>query len=265
MTAVLRALPDLARVGFAGVVAYRAEMTIWILSATMPLVMLALWDAVAADGPIAGMGRLEMARYFTANLLVRQLTSVWLVWELNYEIRTGRLSPKLLKPMHPLVQHAVEMLVALPFRVVVLVPLLAAMLLWRPDIWQAPSPGALALFCVSIALAWTLNFLVQALFAILAFWLDKTDALFGVWFSTWALLSGYLAPLATFPEALRPALVLLPFRGMLGLPIEILTGLLTPAQALPEVGLQLAWVVGLGLATRLAWDAGIRRYGAFGA
>ena len=53
MTALVRALPDLFRVGFAGIVAYRAEMTIWILTATLPLIMLALWNAVAAEGPVA--------------------------------------------------------------------------------------------------------------------------------------------------------------------------------------------------------------------
>lgn len=265
MSHLLRALPDMLRVGAAGVVAYRAEMTIWILSATMPLIMLALWNAVASDGPVAGMDQVDLARYFACTLLVRQLTSVWLVWELNWEIRSGRLSNLLLKPMHPLVQHAVDMVCALPFRVVVLVPMLALLLLWRPELWLTPDPARTALFVVSLLLAWMINFLIQALFGILAFWMDKSDALFGIWFALYSLLSGYVAPLATFPDALRPVLTILPFRGMLGLPVEILGGFLAMPEALLEVGAQLGWVVLLWAAVRLAWDRGVKRYGAFGA
>ena len=62
MTHLLRATPTLFRVGFADVVAYRAEMAIWVLTATMPLIMLALWNAVASQGPVAGYGQVEMAR-----------------------------------------------------------------------------------------------------------------------------------------------------------------------------------------------------------
>lgn len=265
MTAVLRALPDLFRVGFAGIVAYRAEMTIWILTATLPLIMLALWNAVAAEGPVAGFDQVEIARYFAATLLVRQLTSVWLVWEMNYEIRSGRLSQKLLKPMHPLIQYAVEMITSVPFRAVILTPLLAALLLWRPELWKTPTPTAAALFAVSLVFAWSINFLVQAVFATLSFWLDKTDGLFGVWFAAWSLLSGYIAPLDTFPGWARDVLVVLPFRGMLGLPVEILGSFLSPADALPQIGLQVFWIAVMGFLLATLWSAGIRRYGAFGA
>jgi ABC-2 type transport system permease protein len=261
----LRALPDLARVGFAGVVAYRAEMIIWILSATLPLVMLALWNAVASEGPVAGLDQEEIARYFAATLLVRQLTSVWLVWELNEEIRTGRLSSKLLKPMHPLAQHAVDMAVALPLRAAVLAPMLAALLVWRPELWRTPSLMEAGLFLVAVGCAWALNFLIQALFGILSFWIDKSDGLFGVWFGLYALLSGYLAPLDTYPEPIRAVLALLPFKGMLGTPVEVLSGLRGPAEAAAQVGVSLAWVALLGLAVALGWSAGLRRYGAHGA
>jgi ABC-2 type transport system permease protein len=265
VTAVLRALPDLLRVGFAGIVAYRAEMTIWILTATLPLIMLALWNAVAAEGPVAGFDQVEIARYFAATLLVRQLTSVWLVWEMNYEIRSGRLSQKLLKPMHPLVQYAVEMIVSVPFRAVILTPLLAGLLWWRPELWLTPEPAAAALFVVSLILAWSINFLVQAVFATFSFWVDKTDGLFGVWFAAWSLLSGYIAPLDTFPDWARQVLVLLPFRGMLGLPVEILGSFVSVADALPQIGLQLFWVAAFAMVLTILWKAGIRRYGAFGA
>ena len=48
----IRALPTFLRVGFASAVAYRSEFLIWVLTTNMPLVMLALWSAVARDAPV---------------------------------------------------------------------------------------------------------------------------------------------------------------------------------------------------------------------
>ena len=45
------------RIGFAEMVAYRAEFLVWILTTNMPLVMMALWNAVAADGPVGRFGQ----------------------------------------------------------------------------------------------------------------------------------------------------------------------------------------------------------------
>ena len=53
-----------------------------------------------------------IARYFACTLVVRQLTSAWLMWELNQEIRSGSLSPKLLKPVNPLWGSALQMAAA---------------------------------------------------------------------------------------------------------------------------------------------------------
>ena len=265
MTHVLRALPTLTRIAFADITAYRAELAIWVLSATMPLIMLALWDAVAAEGPVAGFGQVEIARYFAATLIVRQLTSAWMVWQLNYLIRQGKLSPMLLRPMNPLIYEAVLMLVANPYRLAVLLPLLGALLAWRPELWAVPDAAAFALFLVTVTLAWVLTYLIQAIFGLLSFWLDQSLGLFGVWFAAWILLSGYVAPMAVLPEGVQDVAFFLPFRYMLALPVELLGGFLSAREALPQVGIQLAWVLGLAALTAFTWKRGLRRYGAYGA
>ena len=265
MITTLRALPALARISAADHFAYRAEMTIWILTSTLPIIMLALWNAVVKDGAIGGFGAPEMARYFTATLVARQLTGAWAFWELSFQIRTGRLSAPLLRPIHPLVLQAVWMITAMPYRLAILTPVVAGLVAWRPDLLAFPGWPELALFLVSITLAWTLNFLIQVAFACLAFWLDKADGLFSAWFSVWMVASGYIAPLALFPEPARRALDLLPFRSMLAVPVELLGGFLRPADALDDLAIQAAWVVLTSALVAILWRRGVARYGAYGA
>jgi ABC-2 type transport system permease protein len=262
---ILRAAPTMLRVALAGMVAYRSELVIWILTATGPVVMLLVWDRVAANGPVQGFDQPAFARYFTAGLVVRQLTSSWLVWELNYSIRMGELSPSLLKPVHPIAYRAAENLVAIPFRIVVLVPLVLALWLWRPDMGFGLRLVEVPLLVVSIALALAMNFLVQLAFGSLAFFLEQSLGLFNVWFALWSLLSGYLFPLDLFPPAVAPVVKALPFRGMLAVPTEIAAGQIHGAEALEAVAVQLGWTLVIFVVARAIWRAGVRRYEAFGA
>jgi ABC-2 type transport system permease protein len=261
----LRALPDMFRVSMALVVAYRAELVIWILTATLPLIMLALWSSVASEGPVGGLDQDALARYYVATMLVRQLTSMWLVWGFADEVRTGSLNARLLKPMHPFWHSASTIVVAIPLRMIVLVPLVAAVVLWRPTLLIEPDLVSLLLVVPTLAVAWLLNFAMQAVFGLLAFWFDKADGLWMVFFAAFTFLSGYVAPLALFPEWSQPWVRALPFRAMHGVPTELLSGMLDPMTALVDLGIGVVWLVVTTLVARQLWVHGLRRYGAFGA
>lgn len=264
-TSVVRALPTLFRVASSELVAWRAEVLIWILTSTMPLVMLAIWDAVTADGPVAGLGQADVARYFTVTLVIRQLTSCWVVWELNATIRSGALSPQLLRPLHPLWYQAMRHWVAVPLRSVVLVPLVLMLMAWRPEMALTVDAGRLGALVLSCALAWVVVFGFQVAFGCLAFWYGQSIGVFNLWFGLWSIFGGYLMPLSVMPEPVRAAADWLPFRAMLATPVEIGADILPRAEWGTALAVQLGWAV---LATALAawvWRAGLRRYGAFGA
>ena len=259
----VRAVPTLLRVGFAEMVAYRAEMVVWILTATLPLVMLALWDAAAIHGPLRGFGQTELARYFTTTLVIRQLTGAWIVWDLNYHVRTGSLSPLLLRPVSPLFFNLFETVAALPFRVIVLTPILAALVWWRPDIAFWPGLGQAALGALSTLLAFLIAWLVQAMFGMLAFWFEQSLGFFNLWFVATAILGGYLIPLPLLPAGVESAARWLPFQATLAAPIEILVG--TAEHPARILGLQLCWLAVAMAGAWLLWRRGLARYGAVGA
>lgn len=259
---LVRAFPAIFRVAFAGMVAYRAEMIIWVLTATLPLVNLALWNAATADGPIAGFSQGDVARYYTTTLIVRQLTGTWIVWELNYLIRKGELSPRLLRPLNPLVWSLAETVAALPWRAMVLLPLVVGIGLWRPEIVFWPGATRALAFGVSVGFAFVLSWLVQVCFGMLAFWWNQSLGLFSAWFAIWSFFSGYFVPLPLLPPAVRAVTPYLPFHVSLGAPIDLVVAGAPIGETLL---VQLVWVLVFAVLARTMWSAGIRRYGAVGA
>lgn len=261
----LRAYPTLLKVSFSDMTAYRAEIIIWFLTASLPIIMMLVWDKVAEAGAVGRYDRPGFAGYFTVNLCVRQLTGAWIVWELNQLIRSGGLSPMLLKPVHPLAFLTSQSLAEKPFRALALIPLVVALVLWRPEMRVAPGVAEAALGVLAVGLAWAINTAVQVCFATLAFWLDQSTGLYTVWFGLWALLSGYLFPLELLPGWARTVVELLPFRCTLGAPVELLTGATTGAAAGGLVLLQLAWLTFFVVLAGALWRRGVGHYEAYGA
>lgn len=255
--------PTLLRVGFADLMAYRAQVVIWILTTTMPLIMYAMWSTLAREAPIGRFDERTFAGYFLSTLVVRQLSASWVVWELNEHIRSGQLSTTLLRPVHPLLFFAAENLGALPFRVAVLAPLVAAAIFFVPNIQLVATPGNLALYFITIILAWILTFAVQAMIGVLALYTQQSLSFQDAWFGLWALFSGYLVPLELMPKV-HTAALWLPFRAMGSLPTEIILGLLDRDDIVRGIGAQIAWVVVTFLLLRITWAAAIRRFEAYG-
>jgi ABC-2 type transport system permease protein len=259
-----RAYPSLLRVGFAESVAYRAEMLVWMLTTTMPLVSLALWSAVADVAPVGRFTSSRFAAYFLATLVVRQLTGSWIVWQMNQEIRTGTLSRRLLKPVHPLVAFSAENLSALPLRAALSLPITVLALFWIESGSLPRSPLTLGVLVISVFGAWLINFLTMAIIGTLAFFFESSTAVFEIWLCAFMLLSGYLVPLEIFPSWLRAASAVLPFRYTLAFPVEVMTGMLTGGAMLRDLAVQWAYVAGALALTTLGWRAGLKRFAAFG-
>jgi len=259
----LRVLPAILRVGFASVLAYRAEMIIWMFATNMPLVMLALWAAVARSGPVAGYTQAGFTSYYLATLLVRLMTGCWVVYELTMEIRGGTLSMRLLRPVHPLLAHALENIAATPMRLVIASPLFA-IFLYTSHASITRDPLLLVLVPVSIAGAFLIIFCVMAMVGTLALFVESAMGLFTVWLGLSGVLSGYLVPLDLFPTRVRDISLVLPFRFTLSYPVELLLGRVDRVHALQLLCAQWGYVALFLVGTLLLWRAGMRRFGAFG-
>jgi viologen exporter family transport system permease protein len=268
----LRALPTLLRIGVAETIAYRAEFLVWILTTTLPLVMLGLWTSVADAKPFKDYSSDAFIAYYLATLIVRNLTGSWVAWQISEEIRMGAMSMRLLRPIHPFYAYASGHVAAIPFRSLVVLPMAVILLISTGADALTRDPLQLALIVPSLVLAWLITFAVLFMLGALAFWITKTMALLNLYFGLFSLLSGYLLPLPLLPSFIADVARWSPFRFMLSVPVELMTGrfedgVLHPLEpreiAVLMLG-QLAWAIAMLALALWVWKRGVKRFEAVG-
>jgi ABC-2 type transport system permease protein len=134
-------------------------------------------------------------------------------------------------------------------------------------VWGATFPAGVegwTLTVLSLLLAWACGFAFRFVVNCAAFW--SPDAV-GIGRFAWAVLglgSGFLMPLAFFPDWLRRALAWTPFPGMMNTTVEVWLGLRTGAAALTGLALQLGWALALFALAALVLSRGLKRLEAAG-
>jgi ABC-2 type transport system permease protein len=247
---------------YAYMLEYRAELILWVLANSLPIILMGVWIQAAQGGQF-GLSPVDFARYFLAVFLLRQITVVWVVWEFEREIVEGKLSPRLLQPIDPvwhhIASHVSERAARLPFTLLLVV----IFFLFYPQAFWLPSLANLLLFMLAAVLAFALRFIMQYSFAMLAFWTERASAVENFWFLFYLFLSGMIAPLEVFPPSVRAVVLCTPFPYMIDFPASILVGL--PVDLGRGFLSMVGWIlVFLGL-NRLLWRRGLKRYSGMGA
>jgi len=244
---------------------YRAGVLIWMLVNVMPLVMLAVWFSLAEDGPIGGYAQADFVSYYLLLTFMRQMTTVWVIHELDYDIRYGNLSIKLLYPFNPIHAYMSDNLADKIIRLAVLIPLGIVAAFLFPMMRYELTPLSVALMLLTMAAAWAMRFLSQYTFALLAFWVSEAQTLHEIWYAVWLMLGGMVAPLDLFPAPVAAIAKYLPFRFMLSFPVEVMLGRLTADETLLGLAATAFWLGAMIVAYRWVWRRGVKQFSAFGA
>lgn len=252
---------------FAAMLQYRAALAIWMIGHVLePLIYLVVWSTVsnAEGGSIGDYSTREFAAYFIVLMLVNHVSYTWIMYEFEYRIREGLLSSALLKPVHPIhsdiADNVSSKFITMPFMLFVAVVLA---LLFDPI--ASPKPWAIAFAVPVLFLAFLVRFLLEWTLAQAAFWTTRVSALNQTYFVLVLFFSGQLAPLTLFPYPIQVIAALLPFRWLIGFPVELLLGRLALPDAFIGLGAQAVWLVISLFLFRVVWQAGVRIYSAVGA
>ncbi|TMB97694.1 MAG: hypothetical protein E6J38_01490 [Chloroflexi bacterium] len=264
---MIRIYRQLFTAQFQAAAQYRIQFLLWMLfSVIRPTIFMAAWVAVAAaqGGSVGGYSVADFAGYYIVMTLVGHLTAAWNSFEFEFEIRQGRLSPKLLRPLHPLHYAIVENQV---FKFSTLPPLaiVLAILALTFQVHFATEWWHVVLFVPAIVLAWALSFMLGWVVATAAFWLQRVQTVNTLLQRTSFIFAGQIAPIALMPAALQAICYALPFYYILGVPTEILRGGVSFERAIALIVGQAIWLGVCWAAFLVAWRRGLRQFSAVGA
>ena len=259
---LLRKLAALLHTALVHTTTYRAEMLLWALSGSMPIILMGVWFQAAKSGSLE-YSPLEMVRYFVAVLVIRQLTMVWVIWEFEESVVRGRLSHDLLRPIDPvwhyLANHFAERIARFP----------AVLALVFLCFWLYPGSAYFPGWMVSAQAAglilgsFVTRFALQYTLATVCFYNERASSLESLSFIAYTFLSGMLAPLDLYPPVVQQIAAWTPFPYLIFAPARLLIGEKVDVSATFQVlG---AWTCGLIVLQRWAWKKGLSRYSAMGA
>jgi ABC-2 type transport system permease protein len=242
---------------------YRAEFLLYMLSGATPLIMMFVWMSIADTGATGTRDAAWFAAYFLVAYGTRQCSPIWLTRELDEEVRLGRLSAHLMRPINPywrlLGWHGADIAIRGPV-VILFVP--AA--LWLSGGYHALAFENLPLFLWAFIGGVLLHFHMEYLLGLTAFWTDQSLAFESFYFMLFYLLGGLVVPVELFPAMAGDLIRYLPFPYIFGLPTEIALGALTGDNLIRALLTQSAWLAVLAVAGQIVWRRGLRRYGAAG-
>ena len=253
---------ELLKVGFLGQLAYREELlSQWLAIVVEVIVFRQLWRALyGTRSAYAGVTLTQALTYITITVVVTRFFETWLVEDVNRQIREGTIALSLARPIaYGYAQFLHVTGEALSGLVLVSVPvaLVLGLVLRLP---LPASPGVWLAFLGSVLLGFLTSFYIDYLIALSAFWLTDVGGFHWSKGSIIAILGGTFLPLWVYPPAVAQVLHWLPFRGIGYTPVAVFIGEIgAGSPTLEALGLQLAWVVVLGLLSRRVFAAGVSK------
>jgi len=248
---------------------YRWNFLLRTIFGIVPLVgMIYLWRAVTdgGNGKLGDYGFSEMIFYFALVVFIENLTSSTEDdWQIVADIRDGRLSALLLKPLNYLAYRAA---LYLSYRVtyitVVGVPILLVVWFLREHLRLPSESVTWAAFGLSTIMAAGLQFLMSYILGLIAFWVLEVSTLIFIMYSFEYFLSGTIFPLDILPGWVQPFIKWSPFTYEMFFPVQIAMERIKGAAMWEGLAIQAGWLVIFYLVAALVWRAGVRKYQAFG-
>lgn len=262
----MRGLKQSIRMEILSALSGRADVLLYVLSGMAnPIVMLALWFAVSASGGRLPLSQQGIINYYIYLFIIELWISAWQSPFISADIRYGRLTPYLLKPISYFIYEFGGNLGEKIMKSAYLLPIVIGLgVLLKAQIPQLDFLQW-GIFALSWFLAAILMFCVSCVIGISTFWLDDSSSLDSAFDLFYFVFSGRTFPLIALPLIMQGIGKWLPFRYMLSLPLEIVSGMLKTGEMMTGLFVQCLWTVFFLTLLGLLWRLGLRKYSAVGA
>ncbi len=248
---------------------YRGDFAFSTLVRFLPIVtQIFLWNAIFSGDTSRKLNNYtypDMVAYYLLVMVARAFSSMpGLATGIAESVRNGSVRKYLIQPVDMLdylFWHRIAH--KLVYYAIALVPFALVFWLCRGYLPAWPGANVMAAFVSSLVMAFLIGFLIEALIGLISFWFLEVSSLIFIYMMMNYFLSGHMIPLEWIGEWI-PWVFYTPFRYLAYTPAAILLGRIPTSQLPAELAVQATWVVVLLIANRVAFERGVRRYGAFG-
>ena len=225
-----------------------------------------LWIAIySTDNGKFDMSMKQMITYFRCAFVVENLVNNNTVHSTGAEIKNGDINKYLIKPCNYRKYVFYKALAHnLLFCAVGFLPIMCAVFLLRGYLSFNISGLQILFSFVAVMLAYVINFELNFILSLLAFYLSEVSSLFITIDVLKGLATGKVIPLSYFPSVISSVLIFTPLQYICYFPIMILVGDYSLAEIVQKLIIGVLWFLVLRIGSNFLWNKGLQRYSAFG-
>lgn len=252
---------ELARCGFRRTAIYRSAAISGAITNTFfgflrAYTFIALYEA---RGEVGGYTLADALAFTFITQGMAALIGLWAWWPIAESVQTGQVASDLSRPydyqLAWLAQDYGRALFQLAARSTP--PLVVGMLAFGIVLPTDPLTWLAAV--ASLALAVAVSFGWRFCLNLTTFWWVDHRGIASVSLLVAVLLSGFLVPIAMWPDGLRELVYLLPFAAMVAIPIDVFLGKLQGADLVAALALQAFWAVAMLALGRVVLTAALHK------
>ena len=242
--------------------AYKFEYFIGVFNGLLFIfIFTSLWQAIFESSPVAGTTGFTLQK-ITAYAIFAMIIRISMTQDdvsTIAKIRSGAISMDMIKPMNYFTMLLAECLGQTLFHWATRVFPIFMVCLLAFEISIPSSPWLWTMFSVVWLLGYMLQFMLNFIFAMIAFWTVETFSFKLMKYGLFTIFSGGIIPIDFFPEWLMPFINILPFQYILYLPTSIIIGHISGDIAINMIAIQFCWVIGMGFMCWKMWTSGSRK------
>jgi ABC-2 type transport system permease protein len=234
----------------------------WVGLVTQVVFMVAwfsFWQAAFnSRHTIGGLHREQTIQYILFARLLAPALPFSLTGAMAVYIRQGLIAAELLRPIDFQMRFYVDSLARCFTVIVQLVVPTGLFAMVALGLRLPPDPALWLAFALTLLLGHAIMFFFDYLVACLAFYTTEAWGLMLLQMGIFTFASGALLPLTMLPGPLRTLTGVLPFSQALFVPVSLLSGITALDQLSRIILIQLLWVAGLIVASRLVFRVAVR-------